>query len=471
MYFQFRSVLFSMLVLLFVASCSKDTVEPEKSRDNDLSGLSITKSANPSFSEDAYVFRFREAYYVTLPEGADLAQVEIDFDVHEKATVKVNDRLLTDHRGRFDLSETLIVEVTSESGDLAKQFHVLAHAGRKEFDRLIYSFMTKYDLPGVSFAISSTEESRILYKQGVGFADLEQMTRVKPSHLFRLGSMSKQMTAISIMKLVDDGLLGLDDQVFGENGILGLEYGPVTERAETVTVRHLLSHTSGWTSSPDPMFTSSFRGQTLSQLITHVLGTNQNAPGGFSYYNMGYGMLGRIIEKVTGKDFETYMKEVLAEAGITDIHVGGDRSQRRSNEVVYYSQNNYNGYLNDMEVIAAAGGVIASTEELLKLLPYIDGRSNVPDILSKEVRDEMFRSHIVYGNAFYALGWRGGHRLFPGSHFHGGNLAGTAVMWVVGPKYNVVMLANSRSYETGFDDEIYYLLEKLLNQAEATNWN
>src|SRR5690554_5481632 len=115
MHIQFRSLLFTVLVFLFVASCSKDTVEPEKSRDNDLAGLSITKSANPSFSEDAYVFRFREAYYVTLPEGADLSQVEIDFDVHERAAVVVNDRLINGQKGRFNLNETLSVEVTAEA--------------------------------------------------------------------------------------------------------------------------------------------------------------------------------------------------------------------------------------------------------------------------------------------------------------------------------------------------------------------
>ena len=58
----------------------------------------------------------------------------------------------------------------------------------------------------------------------------------------------------------------------------------------------------------------------------------------YSYYNMGFGILGKVIEKISGKAYEVYLNEVLAQAGITDIHVGGDKSQRRSNEVVYYSQ-------------------------------------------------------------------------------------------------------------------------------------
>src|SRR5690606_10592386 len=145
--------------------------------------------------------------------------------------------------------------------------------------------------------------------------------------------------------------------------------------------------------SPDPMFTGSFSGQTLDQRINYVLSSAQNEPGTkFSYYNMGYGILGKVIEKTSGKKFETYMKEVLAEAGVTDIHVGKDRGGKRTNEVVYYSQEGTNGYANDMEVIAAAGGVIASTEQMLKLLPYIDGKSNVPDILNPEIRTLMLTS-------------------------------------------------------------------------------
>ncbi len=186
---------------------------------------------------------------------------------------------------------------------------------------------------------------------------------------------------------------------------------------------------------------------------------------------MGYGILGKIIEKVSGKKYETYLKEVLAEAGITDIHVGGDRSQKRPNEAVYYSQDGYNGYANEMEVIAAAGGVIASTEQMLKLLTHIDGKPNIPDILSPQTRELMLTKSINAGNNFYALGWRGGHRLYPDSYYHSGNLAGTAVMWVMGPRFNVVLLMNSRSYQAGFDDNMYYLLADILTEAAKRNWN
>ena len=65
----------------------------------------------------------------------------------------------------------------------------------------------------------------------------------------------------------------------------------------------------------------------------------------------------------------------------------------------------------------------------------------------------------------YALGWRMNHRLFPGAWYHGGNLAGTATFWVMGPEFSTVILCNSRSYLSGFDDELYYISEKLMKAA------
>ncbi|NCB98864.1 MAG: class A beta-lactamase-related serine hydrolase, partial [Bacteroidia bacterium] len=190
----------------------------------------------------------------------------------------------------------------------------------------------------------------------------------------------------------------------------------------------------------------------------------------FSYYNMGFGMLGKIIEKVTGKDYETYLKEVLATAGITDIHVGGDRSQRRTNEVVYYSQDGTNGYGNDMGVIKAAGGVIASTEEMMKMLFHIDGLPSVPDIISPSTRAEMLTPSPVYNR--YGLGWRMNHSYYPGAYYHGGNLAGTATMWVMGSTGNIncIILCNSRSYISTFDDELYGLMKDVINLASNTTW-
>ncbi len=454
---------FIMLFSFVLAACSKETAPPPaKSDAKELISVMVSKTNNPGYSQDAYVFKKNDKVYITVPLGSNMSSVKMDLSISPKAKVSIDGVAVPNLTGTFDLTETKRITVTSESGS-PNVYYLLAQPGIKEFDQMIYEFKEQFSLPGVSFAISKTSTSEIVYKSGIGHADETNLTRTKPNQLFRLGSMSKQFTSIAIMKLIQNGSITVSDKVFGPTGILKDEFPNVTPMAARVTVRELLDHTSGWESNPDPMFTSTFNGQTISQRINYVLTSTQVEPGTrFSYYNMGFGILGKVIEKVSGKTYEVFLKEVLAEAGITDIHVGKDRAGKRPNEVVYYSQNGYNGYANDMNVIAPAGGIIASTEQLLKLQTYIDGKTNIPDILTPAIRTLMLTSS---GSNTYALGWRMNHRLFPNSWYHGGNIAGTATFWVMGPEYNVVILCNSRSYLNGFDDEFYYISDKMLRLA------
>ena len=453
------------LISIFIVSCSKNEDLPqtlEKSNLKELIKLEINKKDNAGYSQDAYVFKSNDKVYITVPQEADITNVKINFKISPKATISIDGKAVPNLTGTFDLTETKKVIVTSESGS-SRIYQILAQPGIKEFDQLIYDFKEKFSIPGISFAISKTATSEIVYKTGIGHSDESNLVRTKSNHLFRLGSISKQFTSIATMKLIQMGKFTVESKVFGPEGILKDEFPNVTARAAKVTIRQLLDHTTGWTSSPDPMFTSSFKGQTLTQRINAVLNSSQVEPGTkYSYFNMGYGILDKVIEKASGKPYEVFLKEVLAEANLTDIHVGKDRAGKRANEVVYYSQDGYNGYANEMEVIAAAGGIIASTEQLLQLQFSIDGKSNIPDILTSEIRKLMLTKSASNN---YALGWRMNHRLFPGSWYHGGNLAGTAAFWVMGPEYNIAILCNSRSYITGFDDEFYYISEKMLKHA------
>ncbi|PKO96049.1 MAG: hypothetical protein CVU12_06920 [Bacteroidetes bacterium HGW-Bacteroidetes-7] len=451
---------------LYVISCSKEEIiiVPGKSDYNDLTGFTFKRSDNANFTEDCVPHIAGTTFYITVPEGANLTSLKPTITASPKTTVHINGTLVPATPGSYDFTNTAKVIVTSESGR-TKEYKLLVQPGRRSLDLMVYSFMTKYSIPGMSVAVSKGEQ--IVYKTGLGFAIVEEGVRTKPNHLFRLASVSKQFTTMCIMKLLEQGKLTVEDRVFGNGGILAAEFPIVSDRAATVTVRNLLEHNSGWTSNPDPMFTSSFKGQTLDQRISYVLTSNQTTPGTtYSYFNMGFGILGKVIEKLSGKDYEVFLKEVMAQAGITEVHVGGDRSQKRANEVVYYSQDGTNGYGNEMPVIAAAGGVIASTEEMLKLIFHIDGKTTIPDIISPATRSLMLTPSAAYNR--YALGWRMNHTYYPNSWYHGGNLAGTATIWVMGPEYSAVILCNSRSYISGFDDELYGLIKDVLASAAAT---
>ena len=464
------------VVFMVSFSCSKDDVieEPKESEYNSLSTFAFRKSDNAGLTEDCTSYMGGSTYYVTVPEGTDITSLKPDFTISPKATIKINGNAITGAVPAIDFTEVVKVAVTSESGR-ERIIKVLVKPGRKELDHLVYELMSNHSIPGVSVAISKGEET--VYESGLGLAIVEDNTRVAPDHLFRLASISKQFTTLCIMNLYEKDLLSVDDIVFGPGGILEEEFPSVkeTDMAARVTIRHLLSHTSGWKSDPDPMFTSSFKGQSLNERIRYMLESDQVTPGSkYSYYNMGFGVLGKIVEKLSGEKFEKYMRDMLATIGVTDVHVGGDRSQRRSNEVVYYSQDGTNGYGNEMDVIAAAGGIIASPREMLKVLYHIDGLPEIKDFITPATRTLMLTAIPIYER--YALGWRTGHRLFPGASYHTGNLAGTAVMWVMGrtwetgPKFNCVILCNSRSYISGFDDDIYYLMNNVLNKAQTMSW-
>lgn len=462
-----------VLIAIFIGSCSKDSMNiiPEpKSDANELITFSINRSSNPSLSSDCNSFVSGGNIYLSVPEGVSLTSLKPTITVSPKATISINGVPYTNNSTSIDFTNTASITITSESGK-SKSFMALVQSGRATLDNLILAFMKKFDIPGVSFAISKDEQ--IVYSVGLGFAIKESATRVKPDMLFRLASISKQFTSLCILKLYEAGKIDLDRNVFGAGGILQNEFPNTAPMASLVTIRHLLSNTSGWSNNPDPMFTSTFYGQTLDQRINFVLTElqkNQVTPGTkYSYFNMGFGILGKVIEKVSGKSYETYMKEVLLQAGINDIHIGGDRSQKRPNEVVYYSQSGTNGYGNEMQVIAAAGGVIASAPQMLKLLAHMDGNTKVPDIITPQTRSMMLTPSAA--NNRYALGWMVNHSLFfQNCCYHTGNLAGTAVMWVMGNGMNTVVLCNSRSYIESFDNELYELQNNLRLAASNMSW-
>ncbi|PKO98365.1 MAG: hypothetical protein CVU13_10985 [Bacteroidetes bacterium HGW-Bacteroidetes-8] len=465
---RIASRLVAFVVLsLFVVSCSKEDViiVPGKSNYNNLTTFIFKKADNPTLTEDCTPYFSSFTVYMTVPAGTNLSSIKPSFTISPGATIKINGTAVTGAPPTLDFTNIVKIVVTSESG-INQEYRVVTQEGNYRFDRLVYAFMDKYSIPGISFALSKNEQ--IVYKSGLGFAIKEGDVRTKPNHLFRLASVSKQFTTLCIMKLMEQGKLTVESKVFGPGGILEQEFpNNISAKAAKVTVRNFLEHNSGWTSNPDPMFTSSFYGQTLDQRINYMLTSSQSEPGtAYSYYNMGFGTLGKIIEKLSGKSYEQFLKEVLLEAGVTNVHVGGDQSGRRPDEVVYYSQDGTNGYGNEMQVIAAAGGVIASTEEMLKLLFHVDGKTGIPDIISPATRTMMLTQSVVYNR--YALGWRMNHTYYPDSWYHGGNLAGTATMWVMGPNINCVVLCNSRSYKTGFDDETYGLVKELINLATTS---
>ena len=195
------------------------------------------------------------------------------------------------------------------------------------------------------------KDGKLVMARGYGLADIDQEEPVQADTLFRIASISKPITAVAILQLVERGDLALDDQVFSILDEFEAPSGAAMDpRLEQITVRHLLQHSGGWDpeKSYDAMAIPWRIEQELGVLtpvscrdvITFMLGQPLDLDPGteYAYSNFGYCLLGRIIEEKTGLSYEDYVKQqVLEPMGITRMRIGGTLpEQRAEGEVIYY---------------------------------------------------------------------------------------------------------------------------------------
>lgn len=345
-----------------------------------------------------------------------------------------------------------------------------AKPGFKELEDDIDSFVKKWQLSGASVAI--VKDGRLVYAKGYGYADKEKKLKVTPAHKFRIASISKLVTAVAIMKLVEEGKIGIDDTVFGTKGILNdPQYCKAADkRAYTITVRHLLIHEAGWNSRyGDHMFMPHYISKNMDKplpvdletIISFALGKNLHyTPGqANSYSNLGYCILGRIIKKVSGKNYEEYVQqEILNPLGIHGMEITSNFYHKKSPwEVKYYdtpgAKQRLSVYSNnkyaprtyegtDFETLGAAGGWIASPAELMKLMVAIDGFCYQEDILGCNTIDSMT---TLENPDKYGFGWV--HSDGEGNWWRTGTLSGTsAFMMRRSDGISYVFLTNSSTY-------------------------
>lgn len=173
--------------------------------------------------------------------------------------------------------------------------------------------------PGYSVAISHKGE--ILYKQAFGYADLETQEKMTPAHLFRVASHSKTFTAIAIMQLMAAGKLSIYEPA--ARYLPFLKENP-DKRLQDVTIEQMLCHGSGICGNgEDPSFWGlekryPTKGEMVSFFKTEPLVIESDVR--FKYSNYAYGLLGWIVEEVSGLSYADYMREqILKPLGLKRI--------------------------------------------------------------------------------------------------------------------------------------------------------
>lgn len=249
----------------------------------------------------------------------------------------------------------------------------------------------------------ATEAGRVRVSHGFGAADLEQGAPVGPDSMFRIASLTKPFTAVGVLALVEDGRLSLDAQ-------LGAPLPDVPEAWRPITVRQLLSHTSGLTGDFQLLLAHRTEDMSPRGLTDLYRGQPLTGPPGsaWAYSNLNYWLLGRVIEAVSGRPYADYLRErVLAPAGLTatregrqdDIIPGRVRGYAPGADgawrnTPYFSQTL--GY--------SAGGLISSPREMARWYEALgEGRIIRPATLALALSPVALADGRSSGDGF---GWR-----------------------------------------------------------------
>lgn len=352
-------------------------------------------------------------------------------------------------------------------------------------EKVVNSFLHKWSIAGASVAVS--KNGKLIFAKGFGYADTVARTEAQPYNQFRIASISKLVTAIAVMKLNEAGKLSLNGKVFGPDGILNDPFfsDPKDKRVFDITVEQLLSHEAGWSQRyGDQMFMPTVVAEKLNMkppvdtkmIIRFALDKRLQYTPGMSraYSNLGYSILGLVIEKVSGMPYEKYCKQAIFEPlGIYDMTIAGNlQSERAPFEVTYYEPSDvvlkpsiygtgelmtprYGG--NDIRALGGAGGWIATAPDLMRLLLAIDGFQTKPDILCNESIQFMTDN----SNGFAPVGWKG--TVMDGNWWRTGSFPGTAGMLKRQPDGTAwVVLLNSSAWN---GPEIYSYISNMMNKV------
>ncbi|HSQ58400.1 MAG TPA: serine hydrolase domain-containing protein, partial [Gemmata sp.] len=366
--------------------------------------------------------------------------------------------------GEFQLLHSRVADPSPVTG--------AANPALKPFDDLLSRFVAENAVPGAAVAV--TRNGKLVYARGFGYADAELKTPVQPTSTFRIASISKPITAVGVMQLADRRKIRLDDPVVRHMKLKPfLAAGAkVDERWSRITIRQCLQHTGGWDRDReggfDPigiprriMSEMKLQGPpTPDDIVRYMLGQPLDFDPGAKhvYSNLGYLVLGRVIEAVTGQKYEAWIKaNVLKPVRAAGMYLArGLPESRPKSEVHYYDAMKRTGRClyppkagqrvplpdgaENIEGFEAHGGWVSSAIDLVRFAAGLDYGKKSP-LLSGEAIREMwarpagaagFNANGTPKDAYYGCGWsvRPVGNTGRANTWHAGLIAGTSTLLV-----------------------------------------
>jgi len=313
-------------------------------------------------------------------------------------------------------------------------------AQKDRIDTFIENSMARQRIVG--FAVGIIKDGKVIKTKGYGYSNLELNIPVTTNTVFKLGSVSKHMIAVAIMKFIQEGKLQLNDPVTKF-------FADAPPHWDKITIRHLLNHTSGLIRE-SPAF-DAMATQTDSSLIRAAYKDSVVFATGskWQYCNLGYFMLADIIRQISGKSFAEYMKkEIFEKNGLTTTRV------TTLQDIVYGRAGGYvnlgkDTVVNALNYVALrpSGAFLSTIEDMMKWELLIQGGK----ILSRDNWDKMWGDTTKTGNNDAGVPFNYGYGWYVSTYknrkavYHGGVLPGFRAMYFRLPdeRMAVVVLTNS----------------------------
>jgi len=316
-------------------------------------------------------------------------------------------------------------------------FPILIFGQKNVSENLAKYMQAQVEINNFSGTVLVSKNGRILLKKAYGLADYEWNIKNTIDTKFQLASVTKQFTATAILLLIERGKLSLDDKLS--------TFLPDYPKADSVTIHMLLSHTSGLAMGFKEIALSSMDKDAAYAEIKKI--PYEFSPGTKSgYSNIGYYLLAKIIEKVSGEKYAVFLrKNIFEKAGMKNTGVSNNESIVEKKAKAYYRTESrliHNPYIN-WEINVGHDGVYSTVEDLALWDKALYGT----EILSAQMKKLMF---TPYGDENWGYGfiinpfYNHGHQLIA----HDGGFFGTMTSFnrFTDDKLFVTVLSNNESF-------------------------
>jgi CubicO group peptidase (beta-lactamase class C family) len=328
---------------------------------------------------------------------------------------------------------------------------------RSLHNRLDGLYKTFFSEDGVGCATLISKKGKIIYQKGFGKADVELNVAASPASIFRIGSITKQFTAIAILQLYEQGLLDLNDEI--QKHIPGFPLA-----IKRITIENLLTHTSGIQNITEIKdLEIKQRPYTVEELIDLFKDKPLDFQAGdkYRYSNSGYILLGSIIEKLSGKKYADYIKSNLFEKiGMKNSYYDNASQIIKNRAHGYDLDTTYNltnaSYLNTTFPYSA-GGLLMSVEDYFKWHQALWSYK----LIKKETLQKALTPYKLHDGSFtnYGYGWAFEKLLGSETIEHGGFINGFSCKSLYLPKEDILVVI--------FSNNTFLNIKGMADQAAA----